>query len=122
MSDSPAVLVLLRVFINGLLMLPVIPIGLAWFRPPAPSGIGRLALVLATLSWAFLLAGVIVPRLIGPDYSPRRYGTIYANLGVMLIAAVLAAARGRPRRRLLVVICLWIGCAWLYALVASSAV
>ena len=111
------------------LMLPVVPIGLGWYRATSSRADGkqagfaaRVVLVLVSVSQALLMIGLVVTNVIGPHYSSRRYATIYVNLGVMLAGTAIAAVtRGRVRC-LLVASCAWVSCSWFYMAVVSSVV
>lgn len=80
------------------------------------------SLIVATLSQAFLLAGLLEPTVIGPDYSPRRFTTIAINLALMLGALLVTAIVRSGKRRRLIVTCAWLACVWLYMGTISSAV
>src|SRR5436309_12211788 len=101
MNDIATPLQLLRVAIMSVLLLPTVAIAVAWFRFSRSLGaIGNrrfgsvIVLILLTCSQGFILAGLAASRVIGPDYSSRRYGTIFVNLGLMVVAASIAAILG----------------------------
>ncbi len=120
---------LVRALIFCLLVLPTVPIGLAWYKVTrlrtggGRVGLGALViLMLVTCSQTLLMLGLISSDIIGPDYSSERYSTIYVNLGVMGAGTFVAAVIGTGLRRHLVTSCALVTCSWFYVAVVSSVV
>src|SRR5512146_1215010 len=70
--------------------LPAVPIAFGlrkWRRTPGLRREEVVLLLLARASWAWILLALVVPLALGPGYDTRRYGTILANLGAMLVLA-----------------------------------
>jgi hypothetical protein len=104
--------------------LPSIPITLAWRAVCGSKSIRseRGALLLITsASYCWIILGFILPWLIGPDYSSRRYTTILSNLIGMVVLALWAAVRGRGLRSV-PLSSLATASVWFYALGVSSVV
>jgi hypothetical protein len=116
---------LVQILVYALFVAPMLPILRLWRaafgvpRMPAPH---MASLTGATLSHGLLLAGLLEAKVIGPDYSDRRFMTIGINAGVMAVAAIVSAIVRSPQRRKLVVTCVWLTCAWLVIGAVSSAV
>ncbi|HEY7352979.1 MAG TPA: hypothetical protein VH596_09470 [Terriglobales bacterium] len=77
----------------GLLVLPVMLLGRAWYQH---GGRFVLTLTVPTLSLVLLLLA-IPPQwravLLGLDYSQRLYTTIEANIGLVLVSAIYSAIK-----------------------------
>lgn len=118
----------MKQFVWTLLVLPVVPIGMAWAafrRAPEATRARRLRLVLlllVSMSQALLLAGSAWAAVLGPSYSTQRYATILVNIVTMAVATVLAVRVGGDERLPLVTSCAWVLSCWIYALVVNSAV
>ena len=116
---------LIQIAIYALFVGPVLPILRLW---RAAVGVPRLpaphlaSLIAATLSEALILAGILEAKVIGPDYSDRRFMTIGFNAGVMAVAVIASAVVRSPQRRKLLVTCVWLTCAWLIMGAVSSVV
>lgn len=107
------------------IVLPAVPLAFglrAWRRTPGIRREETALLLLAGASWAWLLLGFFVPLAIGPSYDTRRYATILANLGAMLVLVPWAAVRARTLRRHVVLAALATAGVWLCVLVVSSVV
>jgi len=117
-SDFTPLQQVIRAIVFCLLVLPVVPIGISWYRVVsspiggAPSRTrGLVLLIIVTCSQAFLMLGLVASDAVfGPVFSSRRFATIFAW--------VLRAHVGR----VLVVSCTWVTCSWFYAVVVSSTV
>ena len=116
---------LVRIVVYALFILPVYLILRMWreafggSRMPTPH---TASLIFATLSQALLLAGLLEPSVIGPDYSPRRFTTIAINVALMVGAVLVSAFVRSGKRRRLIVTCAWLACVWLIVGAVSSAV
>jgi hypothetical protein len=112
-----------------LVIVPGIPLALSWRRrfkrDPAVdehSSTSIWLLVTITVSFVWLVVGVLWRPLIGLDYSTRRFSTIYANLAIIVVAGLIALFIKLPEKRLLIGSICAVAIDWLYALVVSSAV
>ncbi len=108
---------LVRAIFFCLLVLPTVPIGLAWYKVTRlrmsgdPATLGSLIiLMLVTFSQGLLMLGLVSSDVIGPDYSSGRYTTIFVNLGVMAAGTGVAAVTGAGLRRILVTSCALVTC------------
>jgi hypothetical protein len=81
-----------------------------------------VVLLLTSMSYLLLLSGLFTQEVIGPDYSPRRFATIYCNLALMILAIGWSAVYRLPVRRPLIVTTTLLAAAWAYLAVVSSAV
>src|SRR5438093_3285869 len=115
MSQMSPLQHLVRGIVFCLLLLPTVPIGLAWHKVTklqmggAPTKLGALViLVLVTCSQGLLMAGLVSNDVIGPDYSSGRYTTILVNLCAMAVGTIVAAVIGAGVRRTLVTSCAWV--------------
>lgn len=79
-------------------------------------------LVLTTASYLLLISSLFTQQIIGPDYSPRRFATIYSNLVLMILAVGWSAVDRFPVRQELIVTTTLVGVSWVYVAVVSSAV
>jgi hypothetical protein len=61
-----------------------------------PRSIFVLALI--TLSLLLLICGYFWPMILGPEYSRERYGLIFSNIGLMLLAAIVSAFAPKPMK------------------------
>jgi hypothetical protein len=118
---------LIRIVVSLLIALPIVPLGLSWYRLLRPSAGGatrfeHVVLLLATFSQTFLIVGLFSAAVLGSDYSDRRYATIFINLLPMLALTVAVVIAGRRLRWPLLVACAWITCSWGYVLAVSSVV
>ena len=121
-----------RALVIGLLwaflVLPVVPIGMAWAGAArAEAGMSgrrtRLALLaLMTASLLLLLAGLVWSPVIGSDYTPRRFATAKISMVAMAATTLVAVRTKGPGRRALVTAGMWLTLAWLYMLAVSSVV
>jgi hypothetical protein len=110
-----------------LVLVGAVPLVFAWMRAATPatdfsSSITRPVLTVVTLSFVVLLAGLVWRPLLGADYTSRRYATIYLNLALMLICAIVAVVRGRQHRAAVAASAAIIALEWLYLAVVSSVV
>jgi hypothetical protein len=106
-------------------LLPAVPIAAAWkalHRSTMSRSGAATFLILATLSYCWILLGLVFRQAIGPDYSMQRSAITLANLGAMIVLAVWAAMRGRDFRWCLLVVSLATASVWFYVLVISSVV
>ncbi len=93
-----------------LLALPVCPLALAWgrlirmSRSSVQLGAAPTLLLVMTTSYLLLLLGLVLKNILGPDYSTRRFATIYLNLTVMLMITLWTSLKGSPLRSLLIVV------------------
>lgn len=117
------------VFVCCWIALPIFPIVATWgqFSWVRKSGAAiapepAVLLLLVTISYFWILAGLVFNAGFGPDYSSRRFATIWINLGVMTCLAVWALIRGQRLRWLLVVSCVLTASVWLYAAMISVVV
>ena len=112
-----------------LVIVPGIPLTLAWRRrfkrAPAVderSSTSTWLLVTITVSFVWLVVGILWRPLIGPDYSTRRFSTVYANLGIIVVTGLIALFIKLPAKRVLISSVCAVAIDWLYVLVVSSAV
>lgn len=119
----------MRIAIAAVLaVMPVAPLLVTWQRVRQDWGVEsvppllRIEVLITTVSFALLLAGLMWGPVLGPDYSRRRLAMIYANLavvGVICLAAVLGARR--YKLTLGAASCI-VALEWLYLAVVSSVV
>ena len=115
----------MQVVVIVLLLFPCIPLVRLWLvqsRSPQVTPLERIALLVATCSQAFMLLGLIWPRLVGAGNTDRRYATILINLLVMLLVAGIVVIRGRSLRWRLAFPCLLLCGSWLFAAAVATAV
>jgi len=128
MVEDESSRLLIHALVLVLVLAPAVPIGMSWVvlaRTPteAPGRRVHLALLaVLTLSQLLLVAGLLRGEVLGPDYSPRRYTTIYVNLVAMVIATVVAARTDSRVRRELFTAAASLTCAWVYVAAVSSVV
>ena len=79
-------------------------------------------LLIATISYDWVLAGLLFNATIGPDYSRRRYTTIEINLSVMTLCTLWVLALERSLRWILYAACALTASVWLYTAIMSSVV
>jgi hypothetical protein len=122
----PLVSILVFLF---LVIVPGVPLALSWRRRfkrdlavDEHSSISTWLLVTITVSFVWLVVGILWRPLIGPDYSTRRFSTVYANLAIIVVAGLIALFIKLPAKRLLIGSICAVAIDWLYALVVSSAV
>jgi hypothetical protein len=113
--------------IYALIVAPSAPLVIGWGRiirnRHAHNATGPVAsLAVATLSYTWLLLVLLCGPRIAPDYSNLRFGTIWGNLGVVLIALVLAASIRRWRRGSTLAALALLVVLWTYAWVISAVV
>jgi hypothetical protein len=82
----------------------------------------RTGAIVTSASFALLLVGLVWTPALGLDYTTRRFITIYANLGLMVAVAIVAAFGSRPYRLLLTASSLLVALEWAYLAVVSSVV
>ena len=117
MTPLLAALILAGLVLPGVLIL----IRLRARRPTPESSIrASVVLGLAGASWIWLIGLWAWPAAFGPDYSVRRFVTIYANFAAALGALVIAVSNKATRRDALVIAPVLLD--WIYVLVVSSAV
>lgn len=111
------------------IVLPCVPIGIAWRRLLTQSTgqvrgtrLELVILVLVSLSQLLLMSALPSTAVIGGNYSDRRYTTIAINLVAMLGATVVEAIAGRRARFPLVLSAAWVTCSWVYMGAMSSVV
>lgn len=113
-----------------LVLIPTVPLLLAWRvlliqhdSPPSSPGLTlKSSLLVTTASCLLFLSGLFFPPVIGPDYSNRRFATIWVNLGVVLLVVILSL---RVKNRLKIAVAIAAGAValvWLYAWGMSAAV
>jgi|SRR6266508_4634125 len=111
-----------------LLALPVCPLALAWgrlirmSRSSVQLGAAPTLLLVMTTSYLLLLLGLVLKNILGPDYSTRRFATIYLNLTVMLMITLWTSLKGSPLRSLLIVVSALLTALWAYLAIVSSVV
>lgn len=108
---------------------PIFPLVATWAqlfsvkKSGATIGAEPAALLLvATMSYSWILTGIVLPSAMGPHYSSRRFTVIWINLGIMACLAVWSFIRGQRLRWLLLVSCALTASAWLYIALVSSIV
>jgi hypothetical protein len=113
-----------------LVLIPTVPLLLAWrqvlIQHDSMFWFGgltlKLPLLVTTASCLFFLLSLLFPPALGPAYSNRRFGTIWANLGLTLLMVVLSL-RGKNRFKVLVAIAAGaVALVWLYVWGVSAAV
>jgi hypothetical protein len=80
-----------------------------------------LSLVLTVFS-AFTVFGFADKRLVGSDYSTRRYATIYASIGVSIVLGVYCSRLPNATKKPLVVSAALLAAVWLFHAAISSVV
>lgn len=111
-----------------LVLAPGITIAIAWYRKlkqhPKRSWNGRiqLSLALQTLSFVWLLAGLVHGTIIGPDYSTRRFAVICGNITVAFLSIFLSASAQDSLRSVVAAAGGAVAFDWLYLAAVSSAV
>lgn len=119
----------LLVFVWCWIVLPILPIAITWWQlfrlnksgvtiAPEPAAI----LLLVTISYSWILVGLVFTAAIGPDYSSRRFTTIWINLGITACLAIWALIRGQRLKWLLLVSCALTASVWLYTAMISTVV
>lgn len=111
-----------------LVLVPALPVVRAWMlvlsRKASPSGPLTLGLILplllTTASCLLFLVGLFYQRAIGPDYSNRRFITIYANLGVALLIVLTSLIGRHPLKNAVALAAGAVSVMWLYLAVVSS--
>ena len=78
--------------------------------------------MITSASYLLLLSGLVGETLVGSSYSDRRFATIYFNLGLTVLLALLCTGLRPPVRRALIVGNCLVAVAWSYLLVVSSIV
>jgi hypothetical protein len=114
----------------ALILLPLVPLLMAWQRSAhaASSELAsslsraRIEAAIITISFMLLLSGLFWKFIIGPDYSQRRFVTIYGNLGVLLVVCVASFFGARRVKMPLVMASIIVAIEWAYVAVASSVV
>jgi hypothetical protein len=108
---------------------PSIPLTMAWLRAlnegDAESSLtmrARVELGLATFSLALLLCGLIWSPVLGPFYSQRRLGSIYGNLILMVLVAVVSAFGARRLKVPLTASAIVLALEWAYMAAVNSVV
>jgi hypothetical protein len=114
---------MIRAVAYAALALPVVLIVIGWRavlkqRPGRAAGI---VLGLVTASYLWILAVAAFAPVVAPDYSDRRFITIYVNMAVMLGCVIVALLRRQMRRQLLLASCVLL-LLWVFAAGVSSAV
>lgn len=119
----------MRTLVMVILLVPLLPIAWAWIRlARARASMDREAVLatallsITTLSFVVFFAGMMLPVVIGPDYSRRRFATIGVNLGAMGLVTLLASLATRRFRPPLVLSSTFSGVVWVYAAAMSSMV
>ena len=127
MSESEKTIIIV-VVVLFLVTAPGIPIVLAWFQGVKHHALRHwdrrvlLALLLQTISFVWLLAGLWHGPIIGPDYSTRRSVVIAMNLAVAIVCCVVSALANGPQRSIVVWAAGAIALDWVYVAVVSVAV
>ncbi|HZS27124.1 MAG TPA: hypothetical protein VFB76_07825 [Candidatus Angelobacter sp.] len=108
---------------------PGIPLLLTWrqmFRPRCGKKkravLLAITLTIATVSYLWLMAGLVHGNIIGPNYSTWRFVVIGLNCAADMVGAVAAICIRDIRKPLLIVGLCAVGLEWFYAGVVSSAV
>lgn len=114
------------VIVVVLLASPLIPLTLAWRGVLTKRFLGDrrdpVFLIVTTLSYLLMVSSLAFHGLVGPDYSSRRYLTIYANLLLMVAVAIWTTIRRGSLAALMPLISALVALVWAYALMVSSAV
>jgi len=112
-----------------LVVVPLVPLTLAWVRvlkledgTGFPTVHARVELALITVSFLLFLSGLIWAPILGPYYSERRLGTIYANFVIMALAAVASAFGTKHLKRQLIATAIVLTLIWAYMAVVNSVV
>ena len=111
-------------------VLPILPLLVAWQRlretgpiesttPPLRI---RIETIATTLSFVLLLAGMIWSPVLGPDYSRRRFATMYGNLAVVALVCVASLVGPRRHRLSLSIASAIVALEWIYLAVVNSVV
>jgi hypothetical protein len=102
---------------------PAIPLAIAWSKLVRAKRQYDLAvlLVIVSLSFIWIPAGVIFPMVLGPYYSYTRYSIIGWNFGVMALVAVLLLAK-KPRHVDAATAAILTALVWLWLAVINSIV
>jgi hypothetical protein len=117
-------------FFVVLVSVPLLPLLLAWWRllargdsTIAPNfSTETLPLLVASLSFALFFAGLLFRQVFGPDYSTRRFTTIYLNFAVTSLMVILSLRGKHSRSALIAVAAGMVALVWLYLAVVSSVV
>lgn len=106
-----------------------IPLTMAWLRAlnegDAESSLtmrSRVELGLTTFSLVLLLCGLIWSPVLGPFYSQRRLGSIYGNLILMVLVAVVSAFGARRLKVPLTASAIVLALEWAYMAAVNSVV
>jgi hypothetical protein len=126
MADG-IVKVLLYVGAVGVIIAPGLAGAAAWYRvvrTPSVEARTRLWfwLSLSSLSYIWLLSGLLAPDVIGAEYSRRRFATIWINIGGSLLLLGWALTRIPTAKKLLVAFGITLAVAWGYVLLVSASV
>jgi len=104
---------LVMVFVLGLFLSAIIPLGISCARAARPTKEwSRACLYIATLSLTWLIAAAVFPVALGRFYTKSRYVLILANLLVMLVCTVVVFLRRSEWRRPLGLSCLMLTVMW----------
>jgi hypothetical protein len=113
-----------------LVLIPALPLSLTWRQvltrrdsfASSSSITVKLPLLVTTVSCRFCFLSLLFPAALGPDYSNRRFVTIWINLGLTLLM-VAFSLRGKNQFKVLLAIAAGaVALVWLYAWGASAAV
>jgi len=106
-----------------LVLAPVVLLIVLWSRHFESSNYLRISLVsLETLTHGWLILGMLVPAIMGPDYSDARGVIIFANIFISALTFFLALASPRGIRTILASACLLTIVMWFLILGANAAV
>src|SRR6266403_4658020 len=107
----------------ALVVVPTLPLLLTWQQvlsrrdsfASSSAVTVKLPLLAITASWLFFSLCLLFPSGLGPEFSNRRLGTIWANLGLTLLMVVFSL-RGKNHSKVLLAIAAGaIALVWLYA-------
>jgi hypothetical protein len=91
-------------------------------RPKPDFFSAPFALAALSSSYAFYLGTLLFPRILGPDYSDRRFVTIMVNLGLSVLILVIARWKKIPLWEWLTVSALVLGPLWFFVALINGAV
>jgi hypothetical protein len=128
--ESRAMNVVVVIYIL-LFVIPGLPLLMTWHQAltrgdsfsSLPALTCRLPLFFTTASFLLFFFGLFAKSAIGPDYSDRRFMTIWSNLALAIVMLVLSL-RGKksPYRTRLATAAAAVALVWLYAWAVSAVV
>lgn len=111
----------------GLIVSPMIPLGIGWVRLLRARQAGRLdsgwtvaQLLVTSASYSLIVLGLFAPNVLGADYSARRFATIHVNLAVTLVVTVAGPILAKEVRLETLASGVLTTALWIYIRIVSS--